>query len=1623
MTDEIEMYVTNTETVYYTQNNNLDDVAVRFYGRTRAGDDETITIKGYEPYFYVPADETDLLKPQEHEHLVRYEESDLIPLADRFDHITPGMEPRKLAKAVITKPSVARQVRQHWDRTWSADVDFANRLRIDKGIKTGVRAPSSECHHSEIEPVTIEDVDPRVVFFDIETDDRGEGFPAPGEARILSIAAYDSYDGELVTFLDTNGKTTGEFFNVDEPQSLADLGLNEPDELITKGSERQMLMEFANWIDDCDPDIITGWNSGDDREDGFDLPHLVERMKAISVNPRRLSREGYVNCEEYNDDWTVSIRGRTTYDLMDAWAGTKFTKPDSKRLDDVAASSLDDAKIPHTGQGYFEMYEDSPQKFIDYNTKDTRLTVEIDEAENVFGFKKRLRDMIGVDWEETRENNQFISMSVRRKCREQGVVMITAWDNPHVREAAKNQNDGVNYEGAYVFPAFRGLKRNVVGKDLASLYPMTQAMLNASPDTKINRKVAFKHDIPHVIAENGACFRTDVDSIIRELVDEYDELKMEFKRKKKKVEYGTEEYERLDEAYGTTKTVYNCVTGDHEVMTADGAVNIKDVEVGDEVYSLNPSTGLIEMKPVTETHHYPDYSGDLIEIDTTNISQTLTPNHQTIVKQNDGYVQDESYSLVEAGDLTQSVGYEMPTPAGSDTRMHGPGMDTMDLGDEEVLRGAEVRVYPDCHGRTFRSSVDVPVEYDDNTSGYFINGDDYFENREAIESLCKPMTTEIHPERNMKFVPLQYDGDAFVRLLGWYITEGSVYTNANGSTRVNIAQREAGDVPAVQQMFEDCGIDYHTDEMQVWFTSGILGPILGDVCGKGSENKHVPEFSSGFSGEQKRILFQTLMAGDGDVNQNRYTTKSKRLRDDFMQLATELGQTVRYSYDESFDGWRVRYGEPNNHFRMNRSSERRESEPDEGVYCLTVADNHTMLCGRDGTFSWTGNSYYGYTGWDKSPLYDPEIAAAVTLTGQVVIKNTAEYINSETVAEVAYGDTDSVPAEEPVLVKDESGDIDYIEIQQLYGVEDEYQVWTEDGFTNIKKVWKKPNRKQNYTIRTKNGLVHTTEDHSLVRNDGSMVKPGEVAEGDHLLHRDVSEAIKDGSETMSTDRAWLYGFFAADGSAGIYDSETNGYTVKKHGFAFNKNDTDLLERAKSILWAEFGVNSSIYDYRVSSGVRKLQLTDNDDMKWGGVNEFIDHFVDICYTESREKHVPRSVLNGTDEIVEAFLDGYMGGDGYVGERYSKRFHEASTKDLHLASGLTMLLQRLGYTFNIDYRRNHDSEYYRLRCQQYHRGSPEKLCSVEEYDYNGEYVYDIETENHHFQAGAGNIIVHNSNYVEYPHDWDQERVLEYASEICDTLNDEVYPDLCNQFNIDPSENRWFIELEMLASDFFQSGGKKFYAYKSIWNEGMDFDAVVNGGDGKINISGYACQKSNFSEITKTTQKDVLTTILEGGSKQDVADIMFAAANSIDPANPDWESIGMPQGLGQKIDREKAGGDEYYDWSSKGDHPQQAHARGAWFANHLLDVNYGQDDQPKRVYIKPELTVNGESVDVICFEKEHDLEPIKDRIKVDLTDKNMQEKVLVNPMDDILDAFGMEMEAAMMGQAQTQSQLGAF
>lgn len=563
-----DLYITNTETLY-PSNTSFNSVVVRLYGRTRDQDAVTVTVRGFEPYFYTTPEQAETLQPADHSDLVRYEDVETIPLRDRFAHLDPWREPRDLVKVIASYPGAIHGLRKQFETTWGADCIFTERLRVDSDIRTGVRVPDeAESRPGEfvvdgidaLEPIEMTDVEPRVVTLDIETDDRDTGFPDPGDARLLSIAAHDSYDDEYIVWVDLDGRSFEDHFGVDEmPESLDALGLTEVDKLKFQDSERKMLLDFASWVQQQNPDLVCGWNSGDESSDGFDMPHLIERMRRIGVNPSRLSREGKVSA----DYGQPELEGRNCYDLMDGWADTKFTNPRSLKLDNVARDKLDEAKIEHEDQGYYEMYRDDPVKFLNYNARDTRLTVEINEVENVLGFKKRLKDMIGVDWDRTHENNEFIEMSIRRKCREHGLVMITKYDNPYTAygDDASSHDDEVNYEGAYVFPSFNGLKRNVCGIDLASLYPMTQWMLNASPDTRIDRKMAWKHDIDHVVAANGQTFRNDATGIIRELVDEYHQVKAEFKERRNSAKYGTAKWDEYAEAYNVTKTIYNSYYG------------------------------------------------------------------------------------------------------------------------------------------------------------------------------------------------------------------------------------------------------------------------------------------------------------------------------------------------------------------------------------------------------------------------------------------------------------------------------------------------------------------------------------------------------------------------------------------------------------------------------------------------------------------------------------------------------------------------------------------------------------------------------------------------------------------------------------------------------------------------------------------------------------------------------------------------------------------------------------------------------------------------------------------------------------------------------------------------------
>ena len=535
-----EIYITNTEC---SMNNGRPEI--HLYGRDKTHQMEHVVVEGFKPYFYVRPQAADEISAFDHEDIDHFEETDIVDLVDQAG----------LTKVVVSNPYNLHEVAQLFEDTWEADVDPENRFRIDHGVKTGVRVPSNRCDVSEVEPIEM-DEPPRVMTFDIETDDRGEGFPEYGEARILSIVAHDSYSDEYVAFLDMEGESLGDKFpdaDLNAVEHPEDLGLDHLDKLNFEPNEKRMLISFYSWVSDKDFDVIGGWNS-----EGFDTPFVIERASRAGTNAGRMGRNGGAGLTWRDDPY---INGRSSFDFMDGWKDTKFTKV-SGSLDSAAEMELDDAKIEHQDMGFYEMYEANTKKFLNYNTKDTKLTLEINEAANVLGFKTALRNTIGLDYEDTNSNKDFITMMVRRKLREKGYAGPTA-DPP---------DDAGSYDGAFVFEAFNGLKENVIGIDLASLYPNALWMLNASPETKVEPIEVEERDdglyglvdgewIPVAKSSNDVYFRLDEDGIFRELVDEALELKAHAGEMMGDQSLTAEERADWAEEYAVRKTIVNSIYG------------------------------------------------------------------------------------------------------------------------------------------------------------------------------------------------------------------------------------------------------------------------------------------------------------------------------------------------------------------------------------------------------------------------------------------------------------------------------------------------------------------------------------------------------------------------------------------------------------------------------------------------------------------------------------------------------------------------------------------------------------------------------------------------------------------------------------------------------------------------------------------------------------------------------------------------------------------------------------------------------------------------------------------------------------------------------------------------------
>lgn len=195
----------------------------------------------------------------------------------------------------------------------------------------------------------------------------------------------------------------------------------------------------------------------------------------------------------------------------------------------------------------------------------------------------------------------------------------------------------------------------------------------------------------------------------------------------------------------------------------------------------------------------------------------------------------------------------------------------------------------------------------------------------------------------------------------------------------------------------------------------------------------------------------------------------------------------------------------------------------EEVFTLCPAFNEFQQAVLDGlqlAYKVTANSMYGQVGTYHSPIYCKHIAACTTLTGRNMIMKAKEFMAKEYGATVVYGD--SVASYTPIVVKvnGKSGVYTVESFAEIWGGEwmacdndhtkeaceicaKDCSIWSEKGWTPMERIIRHrlSETKRMLRVHTRRGIVDVTDDHSLLAEDGSPLKPLKAVIGEtRLMH-------------------------------------------------------------------------------------------------------------------------------------------------------------------------------------------------------------------------------------------------------------------------------------------------------------------------------------------------------------------------------------------------------------------------------------------------------------------------------------------------------------------------------------------
>ena len=417
----------------------------------------------------------------------------------------------------------------------------------------------------------------------------------------------------------------------------------------------------------------------------------------------------------------------------------------------------------------------------------------------------------------------------------------------------------------------------------------------------------------------------------------------------------------------------------------------------------------------------------------------------------------------------------------------------------------------------------------------------------------------------------------------------------------------------------------------------------------------------------------------------------------------------------------------------------------------------------------TANSLYGQCGAKTSTFYEKDIAACTTATGRKLLTyakrvieevygdklcETEKYGPVLTKAEYIYGD--SVANYTPIKIR-KNDIIEILTIENLaekYGnnnwvtclepgkQEKEYcelvgvETWSDKGWTSIHRVirHKLAEHKKMVRVLTHTGLVDVTDDHSLLLPSGKEISSKDCAIGTELLHCSLNEPIIENLNSITEDEAKIMGFFFGDGSCGKYNCPSG----KKSTWGLNNASMEIINKYLDLCKKVY----SNFEWVVmptleSSGVYKISPRSN---KYGSIVEFVNIYRSYMYY-NKSKIIPYQIINSRLSVREAFFEGLYDADG---DKDINGYTRIDQKNQISAAYILLLGSSIGYSTSINTRKDKPNIYRITMTKSKQRKNPIAIKKMEIINYSG-YVYDLTTDNHHFAAGIGNLIVHNTDSV--------------------------------------------------------------------------------------------------------------------------------------------------------------------------------------------------------------------------------------------------------------------------------------